>query len=123
MSAGLGRSTPHGARCPRRNAESLPYWRDHLAEQAVARSLPAGSRLGVALPGNTVLAGLFRQEPEVSISFLPLDAVAEASAVASLLRAARLDALLMRPGLPAGAARLILVPAGGQGPFVLFVRP
>ena len=89
----------------------------------MARSLPAGSRLGVALPGNTVLAGLFRQEPEVSISFLPLDAVAEASDAASLLRAARLDALLMRPGLPAGAARLILVPAGGQGPFVLLVRP
>ena len=76
----------------------------------MARSLPAGIRLGVALPGNTVLAGLFRQEPEVSISFLPLDAVAEASDVA-FCGPPVWTRWLMRPGLPAGAARLILVPA------------
>ncbi len=102
----------------------LPWWGDHLAEIAVTRALPAGARLGAALPGNTVLAGLFRGGNDVRVTFVPLDDVAEARDASSLMRSRGLDALLAPPGSAIDSARPVLVPHGGATPWVLILpRP
>ena len=90
----------------------LPWWGDHLAERAVARALPPRATLGVALPPNTVLAGLFRAGNGVRVVFVPFEAVAAAGNGLALLRSERLDALLTIPGLAAGGARVVFVPTG-----------
>ncbi len=99
----------------------LPWWGDHLAERAVVLSLPPGAKLGVALPPNTVLAGLFRAGNGVRVAFVPFEAVAGAGDGLALMRSERLDALLTIPGLGAGGARVVFVPAGPARPLMLLL--
>lgn len=110
------RALPRGAR------PELPWWGDHLAERAVVASLAPGTRLGVLLPGNTVLAGLFRGDRGVRIFFVPEESARQAGTAAEVIRQNGLDALLARPAPPAGAARLWLVPTGAE-PMLLFLPP
>lgn len=105
---------------PRTARPGLPWWGDHRAERGVVGSLAPGTRLGVLLPGNTVLAGLFRSESAVRVSFVTEASAEQAGTAAEVMRRHRLDALLARPAPPAGDARYWIIPTATQ-PMLLFL--
>jgi hypothetical protein len=108
---------------PGRPPPDLAYWVDHLSEERLVRALPPASRLGVALPGYSVLAGLFRGGSDVRVRFVPLQLLRTENTASTVLSSEGLDALLTRPPIRAGNARMLLL-RGGTGSFALYLaRP
>jgi len=100
------------------------FYGDLLAQRAIVARMDPGSTLGVALPFNTVLAGVFRGGNGVRVRFVTIETLRREGSGAAVLRENGLDALIVRPpGLPSGGAPAVVIGDPAAPSFVLFVSP